>query len=262
MLETLRNASKGWMAGILIFLLVASFGLWGVQDWLNLTTNPTIAKVGDVEITPDQFSREFNRFLQQMERQSGVQLGSAEAKKLNLDREALDRMLTRFAILEKARDVGLDIPQAQLVDIIRSIPGMSDGQGGINQNALQQLMTQAQLNNQAEFMVLVRGDVLRQQLGEALVQGVSGLGEVDWCDHGWPPRAGCPRRGNRDENGCPRTVRRHQRGGRQLDDATQRVKTPPMAWAWLLVGSLCAPRAPSKAKPAASGIVTLEAVFL
>lgn len=163
MLESLRNASKGWMAAILILILIASFGLWGVQDMLNLTSTPKIATVGGHDITPDEFQREFGRFLKQMERQSGAQLSSTEAKKLGLDREALDRMVTRLAMLKKAKDIGLEVSQSQLIDTIKSIRGMSDGAGGINQQALQQILQQGQFS-QAEFMELVRGDMLREQL--------------------------------------------------------------------------------------------------
>lgn len=172
MLESLRNASKGWLAAGLIIVLVASFGLWGVQDMLNLTPSQTMATVGSREVTPDEFQREFNRYLQQMERQTGTQLSSTQAKALNLDREALDRMLTRLALLEKAKDAGLDISQAQLLDAVRAIPGMSDGRGGINMSALQQVLQNAQLSQQ-EFLEIVRGDMLREQFIRTMLGGVA-----------------------------------------------------------------------------------------
>mgnify|MGYP001470303272 CR=1 FL=1 len=172
MLESLRNASKGWLAAGLIIVLVASFGLWGVQDMLNLTPSQTMATVGSREVTPDEFQREFGRYLQQMERQTGTQLSSTQAKALNLDREALDRMLTRLALLEKAKDAGLDISQAQLLDAVRAIPGMSDGRGGINMSALQQVLQNAQLSQQ-EFLEIVRGDMLREQFIRTMLGGVA-----------------------------------------------------------------------------------------
>ena len=61
MLDAMRKASKGWLAGILIFILVLSFGIWGVQDMLNLATTPTLASVAGERVTPDEFQREYNR---------------------------------------------------------------------------------------------------------------------------------------------------------------------------------------------------------
>lgn len=172
MLETLRNASKGWLAAVLIIVLVGSFGIWGVQDMMNLTTTPTIAKVGDTEVTPDQFQREFSRFLLQMQRESNSQLTTQQAKALNLDREALDRMLTRLALIARAKDAGFSISESQLLDAIKSIRGMSDPQGNINYAALQQILDNAQLNQQ-EFLDIVRGDMLREQLIRTMLGGVA-----------------------------------------------------------------------------------------
>jgi peptidyl-prolyl cis-trans isomerase D len=172
MLESLRNASKGWLGFILIIVVVASFGLlFNVQDMIGLVSTPSLATVGDRQVTSDEFQREFTRFLREMERQSNAQLSSTEAKKLGLDREALDRLLTRLALLEKATDIGLDISQDQLIESIASIRGMSDGRGGINPEALQQLLQQAQLS-QAEFLDIVRGDILREQLIRTMLSGV------------------------------------------------------------------------------------------
>ncbi len=172
MLETLRNASKGWLAVVLIIVLVGSFGIWGVQDMMNLTTTPSIARVGDREITPDQFQREFSRFLTQMSRESNSQLSAQQAKALNLDREALDRMLTRLALIDRAKAAGLSISESQLIEGIKSIRGLSDPQGNINFAALQQILQTAQLS-QEEFLDIVRGDMLREQLIRTMLSGVA-----------------------------------------------------------------------------------------
>lgn len=171
MLEQMRNASKGWLAGILIFLLIASFGVWGVQDAFTVTAAPKIAEVGGEEITPEQFQREFNRFLSQMERESQAKLSSTEAKALGLDREALERMVTRMALMKKAKDIGLSISNAQVVSSLGGIPGLSDGKGGIDPAQLQRILQQNELG-EAEFIELVRGDMLREQLIRTILGGV------------------------------------------------------------------------------------------
>ncbi len=171
MLEQMRNASKGWLAAILIFLLIGSFGIWGVQDALTLTTTPKIAEVGGEDITPDQFQREFGRFLSQMERESQAKLSTTEAKALGLDREALERMVTRKALMKKAQDIGLSISNAQVVSSLAAIPGLSDGKGGIDPAQLQRILQQSELG-EAEFIELVRGDMLREQLIRTILGGV------------------------------------------------------------------------------------------
>lgn len=172
MLDTLRTASKGWLGVILIIILVASFGiLFNVQDVMTPKV-PTLARVGDREITSPQFEREFTRFLQQMERQSNTQLTSQQAKALNLDREALDRMLTRLALVDRAKAAGLSISDEQLVEAVKSIPGIADPQGNINTSALRQILSTAQLSEQ-EFLEIIRGDMLREQLIRTMLGGIA-----------------------------------------------------------------------------------------
>ncbi|MCE9522044.1 MAG: SurA N-terminal domain-containing protein [Alphaproteobacteria bacterium] len=171
MLETMRNASKGWFAGIMILLLIGSFGVWGVQDMINMTSAPKIATLGGEDITPEQFSREFNRFLKQMERESQTKLSTTEAKALGLDREALDRMLTRKALLKKAEAIGLSVSNQQIKDSLSSAPGLSDGKGGIDPSALQRILQTNEMS-EAEFLSLVRADMLREQLIGTILAGV------------------------------------------------------------------------------------------
>src|SRR6185295_14841333 len=156
----------------LILLLVGSFGIWGVQDWMNMSSTATVATVGGEEITPQQLSDEFNRFLREMARQQNTELSGAQAKAIGLDRDALDRMLTRKALDKKAHEMGLNISMSQVIDSLKAIRGLSDGAGGINFQALQAVL---QRNNvsQEEFLEIVRSEMLREQLLRTVLAGVS-----------------------------------------------------------------------------------------
>jgi len=171
MLETLRNASKGWLAALLIFVLIGSFGfLWGVQDWMNFTPAARIATVGGEVVAPETFQQEFSRFLTRMSRETKVEMSTAEAKAKDLDRIALDEMLTRLATLNKAKALGLAVTNAQIVDILKA--NIPDGSGGVNRNALAQLLQQNQVSEQ-EFYELVRSDLLRSQLLRTITGGLT-----------------------------------------------------------------------------------------
>lgn len=171
MLETLRNASKGWVAALLIFVLIGSFGfLWGVQDWMNFTPTARIATVGGNPVAPEAFQQEFSRYLRKMARETKVEISTTEAKARDLDRVALDEMLTRLATMEKAKALGLGVNNAQIVDILRA--NIPDGSGGVNRNALEQLLQENQVSEQ-EFYELVRSDLLRSQLLRTVTGGLT-----------------------------------------------------------------------------------------
>jgi peptidyl-prolyl cis-trans isomerase D len=170
MLESLRNASKGWVAGILIFVLVGSFGFWGIQDWINVSTAPRIATVGDAEISPDQFRREFASYIAKFERETKQSLSTTEAKALNFDRVALDELLTREALLAKAKAMGLSFTDGQILDVLRE--NIGDGRGGIDGQRLQAILQQGQFT-EAQFFDLVRADTLRSQMLRTITGGTT-----------------------------------------------------------------------------------------
>ncbi len=171
MLEKIREASKGWFAGILIIALVGSVGLWGVSDMLNLTEQPKIASVGDQDVTPDAFQREFQRFMAQMARATGSEMTTAQAKAEGLDRVALDRFINRLAILKIAADMKMTVSPGQIVEALKPVRGIVDSQGKLVPGAIQQL---AQANNmsQSDFLALISSDLIRDQLLRSVAGGV------------------------------------------------------------------------------------------
>ncbi len=171
MLEKIRDASKGWFAAILILALVGSVGVWGVSDMMNLTEQPKIATVGDLDVTPDAFQREFQRFVSQMSRATGTEMTSDQAKAEGLDRVALDRFINRLAVLDVASDLDLRVSPPQIVEALKSVRGLVDSQGKLVPGAIAQL---AQNNNmtEADFIALVTSDLIRQQLLRSVAGGV------------------------------------------------------------------------------------------
>lgn len=171
MLEKIREASKGWFAGVLILTLVGSVGVWGVSDMMNLAEPPKIATVGDQKVMPEAFQREFQRFLSQMARATGTEMTTEQAKAEGLDRVALERFVSRLAVLDVASDMNMAVSPQQIVDALKSVRGLVDSQGKLVPGAIAQL---AQTNNmtEADFIALVTSDLIREQLLRSVAGGV------------------------------------------------------------------------------------------
>ena len=61
MLNSLRNASRSWVAKALLLLLVASFAVWGVSTSLVTTDANTVLTVGDQEVSTQEFALAYQR---------------------------------------------------------------------------------------------------------------------------------------------------------------------------------------------------------
>src|SRR3546814_7497747 len=87
MLNSLRNASRSWVAKALLLLLVASFGVWGVSTSVISTDANTVVTVGDQEISTQKFSLAYQRQMAALSRQFGVKLTADQARAFGIEQQ-------------------------------------------------------------------------------------------------------------------------------------------------------------------------------
>jgi peptidyl-prolyl cis-trans isomerase D len=127
MLRGLRKASssalgKGIMAGVVGFLILA-FGVWGIGDIFRGYGRSTAAKIGDTEISIEQFRQEYNDRLQQIGRQLRRPITPAQARDLGIEAQIVGQLVAETAIDEKARKMGLRLSDAEVARSIMNDPG-------------------------------------------------------------------------------------------------------------------------------------------
>jgi peptidyl-prolyl cis-trans isomerase D len=127
MLRGLRKASssalgKGIMAGVVGFLILA-FGVWGIGDIFRGYGRSTAAKIGDTEISIEQFRQEYNDRLQQIGRQLRRPVTPAQARDLGIEAQIVGQLVAETAIDEKARKMGLRLSDAEVARSIMNDPG-------------------------------------------------------------------------------------------------------------------------------------------
>ena len=75
MLRGIRKASENWLGRIVMaavmFLITASFAIWGINDIFHGFGRSTLAKIGSTEIPIEQFQQTYNDRLQAISRQIG-----------------------------------------------------------------------------------------------------------------------------------------------------------------------------------------------
>ena len=114
MMETMRNAAKGWVAKLLIGMLAVSFGVWGIADVFRNLSSGALVTVGKAEISPQEFSQAFNQYLQNFNRQTGQSVTPEEARKLGIDKSVLNTLIQSAAIDNQSLQMKLAVPDAML----------------------------------------------------------------------------------------------------------------------------------------------------
>ena len=109
MLEAIRERSQGWIAKVILGLLIIPFALWGVDSYISGGgKEPPAAKVGDAEIT----QREFIKTLKEQQEQMG-----AKVEEKALRKQVMDQLVNTRALSQAAGKAGFSIldPQVQAV---------------------------------------------------------------------------------------------------------------------------------------------------
>ena len=97
MLEYLRNAADKPVAKILIGILAFSFIGWGVAEWIfgSVIGDTTLVRVGDKEITMQQFNSEKARQISNMTREEQRSFYSDPLRVQALNDEILSDLTTQ-----------------------------------------------------------------------------------------------------------------------------------------------------------------------
>ncbi len=136
MLDTLRTASTGWLAKILIGLLVISFAVWGISGSLFYGNQTTVAQVGKTTVSTLDFRLAYENQLGALSQQFGRRLSRQQADAFGLRQNVIDQVVAGALLDENARKMGLGIGETELAQVIASDPAFQDLSGNFSRNAL------------------------------------------------------------------------------------------------------------------------------
>jgi peptidyl-prolyl cis-trans isomerase D len=172
MLTQMRNASRGWLATILVGLLILAFGTWGISGVFLPSPSDAVARVGDAKIQRGEFISEFTHTLRMQSQQTGQQLTPQDASRMGLDKMFLEQMITRTAYDVVVDELGLTVPDSVLHKAITSNEAFQGLTGGFDRQLYRELLYQ-QLNvTESRYEASVRSDMARMQLVNAVAGGV------------------------------------------------------------------------------------------
>ncbi len=167
MLDKMRGAAKSWMAKVLMGLLVLSFGVWGIADVFTFRANSALATVGDQDITGQEFTEAYRRWLQSYQEQIGRTITPEQARLLGFDRAYLNDMISFAALDGEASKMKLAVSDNQLADIIRGNPAFHDSQGKFDANRFAEVLRQNGMN-EAMYLASERSRFLRGALADTV----------------------------------------------------------------------------------------------
>ena len=171
MLRGLRKASSNWVGKSIMFavvgFLVISFAIWGIGDIFRGFGQSSLAKVGDREVTIEQFRQIYNDRLQQIGRQIGRPITQQQARALGFDRQVLGQVIAEIALDERARQLGLNLSDDEVARRIREDPTFRGFGGQFDRDRFLQMIRSVGFT-EPRFVAEQRRLSLRRQIAEAI----------------------------------------------------------------------------------------------
>ena len=182
MLAQIRTIfANSWVARIGAALLAVAFGAWGIQGALfgqgGANGGADIATVQGRHVTLDAFGNAYQRQLQQSAQAMAQQTGQpadpsslpAEAKS-EIAQSVLQNLVTQAALVARAEQLGLSVPDASLRQTIFSIPQFKGPDGQFDRRTFNQVLAANNLT-EARVLDLVRDEMLTRALIEPVRSG-------------------------------------------------------------------------------------------
>ncbi|ESR23492.1 peptidylprolyl isomerase [Lutibaculum baratangense] len=167
MLEALRRGTGSFLAKIFIFLLVASFAVWGVADIFRTRTATTVAEVGETEVTVEAYRQALRDEIQSISRRSGTYLTMEQARQIGLDSQVLGRLMAEAALEDEASRRNLRVPDAVVAESIRTEQAFQTPGGQFDRGAFDQYL-RATGYSEGAFVARQRQLLQRRAIGEAV----------------------------------------------------------------------------------------------
>ena len=114
MLQSLRDKTSGWIAPVILILLIIPFAFFGVENYFQQQVATYVAKVGEKEIGQQDFQRRFEQFRNQMRQLQGERFDARAFESEENKRLVLDRLIDEEVLRQAAERMGVTVSPAQM----------------------------------------------------------------------------------------------------------------------------------------------------
>lgn len=165
MLEAIREGVQGWLAKVILAIIIIPFALFGIDAYLkDAGSNAPLVKLDGDTISMQEFSNAMQTMRNRLQAQGQKDLtvlDTAEAKQ-----SVLDKLISARLMTSEAKKDNFRISDEQLSQYVVTLPEFQD-QGKFSQEKYTQVLQQNGLSS-ARFENSVRTDLLTQQSRDGL----------------------------------------------------------------------------------------------
>jgi peptidyl-prolyl cis-trans isomerase D len=167
MLRGIHKATSTWVGkavmGVIMGGLIISFAIWGIGDIFRGFGLNSALKIGNTEITVEQFRQYYTERLQQLSRQVGRPITADQARATGIDRQVLSQLVAETTLDQQAKALRLGIGNDEIASRITNDPSFRGLNGQFDHSRFVDIIRQAGFT-EGRFVEEQRRVILRRQI--------------------------------------------------------------------------------------------------
>ena len=173
MMDALRAATKGWVAKVLLGLLVLSFAVWGISDaFIDRAGTDPVMEAGQSKDSQDDYRLAYEGQINLFSRQFGQRLTPEQASALGIDRQVIGQLATGVVLDEFANNLDLGLSKDRLAQLTAEDPAFQDANGNFQRFAFEQVLRNVGMRPE-DYLRSREQIAKRQQIIEASAEGIT-----------------------------------------------------------------------------------------
>jgi peptidyl-prolyl cis-trans isomerase D len=184
MLEALRRGANSWVLKPLFLLLVLAFVAWGVADVFTGSRTSSLATVGSIEITPEEYQATYGAVMNNFARRYGRRPTADEARLRGIDRAVLEDLINAAVLDSQVKGLGMALPQSAITAAIESDASFLGPDGKFDRATFDNFLHEIGYNERG-YLNLRRREELRQQLTESMFKEMPAPAAIATFMHNW-----------------------------------------------------------------------------
>lgn len=127
MLDAIRTRAQGWIAKVILALIIIPFALWGVDSYLHTDAkSEMVADVGKGGVSRQEYTDALKEQADQMRQQLGQNFDPAVTETQAFREQVINALINQKALEQEAKAAGLEASDAQIAVVLKQIPAFQE----------------------------------------------------------------------------------------------------------------------------------------
>ena len=173
MLESMRRHTQGWIAKVILGIIILSFAFWGIGNYFTGSQVEAVAEVDGEAIYDVEFAATYQRQLANYANMLGEQFTKELAERLGVKNETIQTMINRKLMLMEAHHMGLVTPDQAVAATVQSTPQFIEKGKGFSPARYQALIRQMGFATPRDYENYLRQNIMIDTLQNAITSSAT-----------------------------------------------------------------------------------------